>query len=394
MDPALQASQGALLFPRFSGLRASNQSTFPLVLKNFLSQCGLKERQDCKSTMETSPSRRQFLNSTKSLGLGLGSAPLWTGMNLASAEEKEKPSTMNTMNTGLVSDLRYLEHTQGGTHPESPARLKAIHEKIKEAGLDKKLVPIKPTVDPLPFIKMIHSEEHLAVAGKQAHDDAICRLSVSGALSAVDAVCGGKLRNAFCAIRPPGHHAANNGEYGFCFYNNVAVAARYAQEKHKLKKILIVDWDYHHGDGTEWAFYDDPSVLLFSTHALYAFPGTGAAEKTGKGKGEGFNSNVPLPRGADDEAVLGAFKEKLLPAAEKFQPDLVLISAGFDSRHDDLLGDFKFTDKGFAQLTKLVMEIAGKHCGSRVVSLLEGGYIVQGLTLGVEAHLQALLGKG
>lgn len=229
------------------------------------------------------------------------------------------------------------------------------------------------------------------MAARQAHDDAICRLAVSGALSAVDSVCSGQVRNAFCAIRPPGHHAANNGEFGFCFYNNVAIAARYAQKRHKLNKILIVDWDYHHGDGTEWAFYDDPSVLVFSTHALYAFPGSGAADKTGAGEGKGFNINVPLPRGANDEAIIRAFEERLLPAAERFQPDLILISAGFDARKDDLLGDFNITDEGFARLTKMVMAIADQHAGSRLVSILEGGYNTEGLALAVEAHLNVLM---
>ena len=237
----------------------------------------------------------------------------------------------------------------------------------------------------------MHSAEHIARAAEQAHDDAICRLAVSGALSAIDAVCAKKVRNAFCAIRPPGHHAANNGEFGFCFYNNVAVAARYAQKKHKLNKILIVDWDYHHGDGTEWAFYNDPSVLVFSTHALYAFPRSGAAEKTGDGKGKGFNINVPLPREADDKAVIQAFENKLLPAVKSFKPELVLISAGFDARHDDPLGDFYFTDKGFASLTRMVMRIAAEHSESRLVSLLEGGYNLNGLALAVEAHLRELM---
>jgi acetoin utilization deacetylase AcuC-like enzyme len=254
-------------------------------------------------------------------------------------------------------------------------------------------MPISPKVNPLPYIKMVHSEEHIRTAAKQAHDDKICQLSVSGALSAVDAVCEKKVKNAFCAIRPPGHHAANNGEFGFCFYNNIAVAARYAQKKHGIKKILIVDWDYHHGDGTEWAFYDDPTVLVFSTHALYAFPRSGYAKKTGKGKGKGFNINSPLPRGADDKTVMKAFTEKLVPAAEKFKPDLVLISAGFDARHDDTLGDFQFTDKGFAALTKVTLEIAEKFSDSRVISLLEGGYNVEGLALAVEAHVNVLRGE-
>ena len=322
----------------------------------------------------SSSTRRRFLNTTKHLGVGLCTPPLWSGVDRATADPDEKKETIpakNPMQTGLVSDARYLQHKQSKSHPESPERLKAIHAQLEKSGVDKQLTPITPSVDPQAYIRMVHSDQHIQVAAKQAHDDAICRLAVSGALSAVDAVLAGKVKNAFCAIRPPGHHAANNGEFGFCFYNNIAVTARYAQKKHKLEKILIVDWDYHHGDGTEWAFYDDPSVLVFSTHALYAFPRSGFAEKTGKGKGKGFNINAPLPRGADDKAVMKAFTEQLLPAAEKFKPDLVLISAGFDARHDDLLGDFNFTDKGFAQLTKLVMDIAKKHCNSRVVSYLK-----------------------
>lgn len=332
--------------------------------------------------MDLTP-RRSFLTKMNQAALGLSLSP----QLIADAMNKQYSST------GLVSDDRYLEHTQGGGHPESPERLRAIHRRLKASGLDKVLVPIAATVEPLPYIRMIHSDAHIERAGRQAHDDSICRLAVSGSLSAVDAVCSGKVKNAFCAIRPPGHHAANNGEFGFCFYNNVAVAARYAQEKHGLKKVLVVDWDYHHGDGTEWAFYEDPSVLFFSTHALYSFPGTGAAGKTGRGAGEGFNINVPLPRGATDGQIIRAFKDKLLPAAEKFEPDLILISAGFDARQDDRLGDFNITDEGFAELTKLVMATADKHANARIVSLLEGGYNTEGLALAVEAHLRVLMGS-
>lgn len=294
--------------------------------------------------------------------------------------------------TGLVSDARYLRHTQGVRHPESPERLRAIHRQLESSGLDTALVPIAPSIDPLPYIPMVHSDAHIEQVVRQAHDESICRLAVSGALSAVDAVCRGKVKNAFCALRPPGHHAANKGEFGFCFYNNIAIAARYAQQEHKLGKVLIVDWDYHHGDGTEWAFYEDPSVLTFSTHALYAFPGSGAADKTGRGAGEGFNINVPLPRRAGDQDILRAFSEHLLPAAERFQPDLVLISAGFDAREDDPLGDFEITDAGFARLTEMVMSLAAKHAGARVVSILEGGYNTKGLALAVESHLRVLCG--
>ncbi len=337
-------------------------------------------------------SRRRFMATAQAAACGLGASTLLGRRGIAAAAEV-MDSKVQPRATGLVYDQRYLEHTQGGGHPESAERLRAIQRRLAESRLDQVVTRLRPTVDPAKFIPLIHSAEHIELAGRQAHDDAICRLAVSGALTAVDAVCSGQVRNAFAAIRPPGHHAANNGEFGFCFYNNVAIAARYAQQVHGLKKVLIVDWDYHHGDGTEWAFYDDPSVLVFSTHALYAFPGTGSVDRIGTGAGEGFNINVPLPRAADDKAIIDAFNQKLMPAAERFEPDLVLISAGFDARKDDPLGDFKITDEGFAELTKLVMSIAARYSDSRLVSVLEGGYNVLGLAAAVEVHLRVLLGS-
>jgi acetoin utilization deacetylase AcuC-like enzyme len=224
-----------------------------------------------------------------------------------------------------------------------------------------------------------------------ARQSSICFLAVSGALTAVDLVCRNQLRNAFCAIRPPGHHAKNSGLYGFCFFNNVAIAARYAQIKYRLRNILIVDWDYHHGNGTEWAFYNDPSILFFSTHRLNAFPYTGFAERRGKGRGYGYNINVPLLKGADDRDILNAFDRELLPAVERFKPELVLISAGFDSRENDPLGDFVVTDDGFARLTALTKSIANQYADSRIISLLEGGYNPEGLAMAVESHIAELL---
>jgi acetoin utilization deacetylase AcuC-like enzyme len=337
------------------------------------------------------------LNTTSWTVLGLCASSFLTSLSCVLANEgkntkKKAEKRAGSTTTGLVIDDRYLRHTLGKGHPESPERLKAIIRRLKSSGLDKAARSIAPSVDPILYIRTVHPESHINRVAKQAHDESICRLAVSGALAAVDAVCTGEVSNAFCAVRPPGHHASDRGEHGFCFYNNVAIAARYAQKKHKLDRILIVDWDYHHGNGTEWAFYDDPTVLFFSTHALYAFPGTGAADKTGKGEGKGFNINVPLPRGADDKEILNAFTERLVPAANKFRPDLVLISAGFDSRKDDLLGDFAVTDAGFAELTKLVMSIAANYSRSRVVSILEGGYNTEGLALGVESHVKTLLG--
>jgi acetoin utilization deacetylase AcuC-like enzyme len=340
-------------------------------------------------------SRRRFLSTASRMALGLWTTPFFTSLSYSASQGKKDTKTVKQTGlatTGFVSDDRYLGHTLEEGHPESPERLKAILQRLKSSWLNKAVTPIAPSIDPISFIRTVHPESHINLIAEQAHDESICRLAVSGVLAAVDAVCTGKVSNAFCAVRPPGHHASYRGEYGFCFYNNVAIAARYAQKNYKLARILIVDWDYHHGDGTEWAFYDDPTVLFFSTHALYAFPGTGAAKKTGKGEGKGFNINVPLPRGADDEAILRAFRSQLVPAANAFRPDLVLISAGFDARKDDLLGDFAITDAGFAELTKLVMSIAEDHCNSRIVSILEGGYNTKGLALAVESHIETLLG--
>ena len=342
-------------------------------------------------------SRRDFLNTTSWAALSLCAGSLRTNLSCVlpsgrkDTKEKAEKSAGSTT-TGLVIDDRYLRHTMGMGHPESPERLKAILRRLKSSGMDKAARSIAPSVDPISYIRTVHPESHINRIAEQSHDELICRLAVSGALAAVDAVCTGEVTNAFCAVRPPGHHASHTGEYGFCFYNNVAIAARYAQMKHKLSRILIVDWDYHHGNGTEWAFYDDPTVLFFSTHALYAFPGTGSADRTGEGKGKGFNINVPLPHGANDKMILNAFKEKLVPAANTFRPDLVLISAGFDSRKDDLLGDFAVTDAGFVELTKLVMSIAATYSCSRVVSILEGGYNTEGLALAVESHVRTLIG--
>ena len=177
---------------------------------------------------------------------------------------------------------------------------------------------------------------------------------------------------------------------GFCIFNNVAIAARYIQKHHKLAKVLIVDWDVHHGNGTQAAFYDDPTVFYFSTHQSPFYPGTGNANEKGVGKGQGFTLNVPLPAGSGDADYLKAFKEKLKPAADAFQPDFVLISAGFDAAQDDLLGQMKVTPEGYAELTRIVKGIAERYSKGRLVSILEGGYNLHSLAASVEAHIRAL----
>jgi acetoin utilization deacetylase AcuC-like enzyme len=209
-------------------------------------------------------------------------------------------------------------------------------------------------------------------------------------MSAVDLVLRGEAANVFCIVRPPGHHATANRGMGFCLFNNVAIAARYAQKMYGCERVLIADWDVHHGNGTQDIFYQDPSVFFFSTHQSPWYPGTGDADEIGEGRGEGSTMNLPLPAGSGRAEVLGGLRERLLPAMKTFRPDLVLISAGFDSRAGDPLGHFRLSDGDFSDLTLVLREIADDSAGGRVISVLEGGYSLEGLTKAVAAHVEAL----
>ncbi|KPK82957.1 MAG: histone deacetylase [Phycisphaerae bacterium SM23_33] len=301
----------------------------------------------------------------------------------------------------------YLEHKTPGSHPESPQRLSAIVQGLEESGLLGQLVKLTPREAPPQWLTTIHAPEYVARVqticrrgdsyldspdtpiSASSYDVAV--KAVGGVLSAVDAVVAGKVRNAFCAVRPPGHHALRDRAMGFCIFNNVAIAARYAQKQHGLGKVLIVDWDVHHGNGTQAAFYDDPTVFYFSVHRQPPFyPGTGKAAEKGQGKGEGLCLNVPLPAGSTDADYRKVFQEKLRPAALAFQPDFVLISAGFDAHADDPLGEMKLSARAFADLTRIVKAIADECCQGRLVSVLEGGYTPAGLARSVEAHVAAL----
>jgi acetoin utilization deacetylase AcuC-like enzyme len=210
-------------------------------------------------------------------------------------------------------------------------------------------------------------------------------------MTAVDAIMEGQVDQAFCAVRPPGHHAEAARAMGFCLFNNVAVAARYIQERHGIQRVLIVDWDVHHGNGTQHSFDDDPSVLYFSTHQYPHYPGTGAATERGNGKGEGLTINVPMSGGQGDEEFREVFEKVLVPAADSFNPGFVLISAGFDAHRDDPLAGLGLTEDGFASLTQIVAGIALRHASGRVVSCLEGGYNLRALSASVDRHVQALL---
>ena len=306
--------------------------------------------------------------------------------------------------TGYVFHEEYLRHTISFGHPESPNRLKAVKKRMHETGLEKEIFPINPLDDKntvLNALSMIHSQEHMDSVLEHKPTGDIAFLATAGVLGAVKEVMEGTISNAFCAVRPPGHHAHNSGVHcdgknqgeGFCFFNNIAVAARFAQKEYACKSVLILDWDYHHGNGTEWAFYSDPSVFFFSTHILFGYPGTGYPNKTGSQSGTGYNLNVALDPYSNDSDIITAWEKKLIPVLDKvnFKPDLILISAGFDSREGDPLGNFCITDNGFSELTKIAMELAQTHCSGKLVSVLEGGYKPEGLAKGVTAHISTLL---
>lgn len=309
--------------------------------------------------------------------------------------------------TGFVYDDVYLKHNTGAGHPERSERLTAIVSKLKSDGLLASLVPLRPSAASLDWITTIHAPGYVERVKKDCRDDTgyvdtpdapasnrsydVALMAAGGVLAAVDAVMKGEVRNAFCAVRPPGHHALKNRALGFCLFNNVAIAARYIQKKYGLAKVLIVDWDVHHGNGTQAAFYEDPTVFYFSVHLSPFYPNTGHADEKGEGQGTGFTLNVPLSAGCGDADYKKAFEEKLKPAADAFKPDFVLISAGFDAAQGDLLGRMKVTPEGYAALTRIVRDIAEKHCGGRLVSTLEGGYNLDALAASVEAHLRVLM---
>jgi acetoin utilization deacetylase AcuC-like enzyme len=331
-----------------------------------------------------------------------------------SAQVSQTSAATRSSQTGLVFDAIYLRHLAGNTgHPERPERLTAIMNGLEKAGLLKSLYRIAPRRATDEELALVHSPAYLALVQRELSNlqglhelstgDTLtspdsfeaAHYAAGGVLNAVDAVMANQVRNAFCAVRPPGHHASRDRGMGFCIYNNVAIAARYLQKVHKIHRVLIVDWDYHHGNGTQDTFNEDGSVFYFSTHDYRygVYPGTGSAAETGRGAGSGKILNVPLPPGASDADILRAFETKLVPAARKFKPEFILISAGFDSMRRDLLGQFDVTPEGFAAITRVVVGLADELCQGRVVSVLEGGYRLDGLAESATAHVKALQEK-
>ncbi len=309
--------------------------------------------------------------------------------------------------TGLAADPLVTRHDTGPGHPEQSARFHAALNRLEAAGLVSEMVRLEPRSAANDELALVHSREYIELVEREvaqnrrqlstgdttigAHSSEAARLAAGASFSAVDAVFAGRVTNAFCIVRPPGHHASSARGMGFCLFNTVALAARYAQRQHKAERVAIVDWDVHHGNGTQDIFYEDGSVLFFSTHQSPWYPGTGAASERGAGPGEGITINCPLPAGSGRAEIFQAFERSLLPRIHEFRPDLLLISAGFDSRMDDPLGQFLLTDDDFADLTTMMMDVAARHCAGRLVSVLEGGYNLEGLGKASEAHVRALL---
>ena len=306
----------------------------------------------------------------------------------------------------LLFDEAMLAHDPGPTHPEQPGRLGAVHDLLQKSP-----VPGARWSAPKPAthqtIERVHTAAYInrieSVRGQSAALDIdtivspgsvqAVYLGVGAAIDAVSAVANGDAQRGFALIRPPGHHAERDRAMGFCLFNNIAIAAAHAQSELGCGRVLIVDWDVHHGNGTQQAFYGEPNILFFSTHQHPLYPGTGAAHEIGSGDGAGYTINAPIPPGFGDADYAAIFQQLLVPIADSFAPDLVLVSAGFDAHRDDPIGSMAVTEAGFAFLCAIVRDIADRHANGRLALILEGGYDVAALASSVRACIEVLAGS-
>ena len=310
--------------------------------------------------------------------------------------------------TGIVKDNRYLDHVPDSYHPESQERLQVVYKMLQEADLREKLAEIHPRMAMDEELELIHTRKYIelvaSTAGREytlldpdtyacAQSYATAKLAAGGAMAAVEKVLKGDLNNAFALIRPPGHHAESNRAMGFCLFNNVAIAAAYAIKAHNVKRALIIDWDLHHGNGTQHSFYERADVLYFSTHQFPYYPGTGNINEIGNGAGKGFTVNVPLPTGPGDAEYMQVFEEILEPITLEYKPEIIFVSAGFDIYFQDPLGGMQVTPAGFANLAKIVLEMAEETCDGKVVFVLEGGYHLHGLRDSIREVLKTMRGE-
>ena len=312
------------------------------------------------------------------------------------------------MRTALIYHPIYLQHDTGPHHPEGAYRLQAIIRKLQKTGLYSKLDVVEPDSASLEEISLVHPKDYILSiketceggGGSLDPDTVVSKDSFEAALYAagavlkgIDIICDAPARadNAFCLVRPPGHHARKSQAMGFCLFNNVAIGARYIQKKYKLSRILIIDWDAHHGNGTEEIFYEDDSIFYISLHQYPHYPGTGSRESTGANRGKGYNLNIPMEAGSGDVEYTKVFYEKIVPAIDNFKPEFILISAGFDGHNNDPLSSLTLTEKCFYEMTGILREQARLYSQNRILSVLEGGYNSLSLANSVSSHLEALI---
>ncbi len=325
----------------------------------------------------------------------------------------------NTMTTALIYDPIFLEHLTPRQHPERPQRVEAAYKVLEALGWLERdgLVQLRPrdaTEDELgavherAYIRQVRdackevAEEELH-GGRSTHFFATdtyvsaksyeAAIKAAGApLTAIDAIMAGEIDNAYCLVRPPGHHALPEAAMGFCLFNNVAVAARYALDRYKLERVMIIDYDVHHGNGTQEIFYSDPRVLYFSTHQSPFYPGTGMSDERGEGEGLGMTINVPLPASTGYETYESIFRQVMAPAADRFGPQLILVSAGFDAHWNDPIGQMNLSTVAFAHLNGIIIDLAKQLCNGRLVMVQEGGYDLDAMGACVATCINWLLG--
>ena len=311
------------------------------------------------------------------------------------------------MKTAFLYDDVFLEHETGEGHPERAERLRTMLRRLESGGYLERLVRIPVRAAEDRHLELIHSRDYIERVRRGVEsgdeyfdsvDNTVCARTYHVALSAVggclnmcDEVMSGRVTNGFCAVRPPGHHAENRKAGGFCFFNNVAIAARYVQSEYGIARVAIVDWDVHHGNGTQDAFQDDDSVYYISLHQYPYYPGTGAETDIGFGQGMGYTLNIPVKAGSGNGYYLQAFNERIMPELERFRPQVVFVSAGFDAHRDDPLSSINLTGDMYYRFTKMLKEIARRHSDDRLVAFLEGGYNVEVCAEGAEQVIRALL---
>jgi len=308
--------------------------------------------------------------------------------------------------TAFLTHPIFRKHQTGWNHPDQRRRLAAITDRLKRSGLWEQLSHPAPQPATLAQITAVHDPvyverlrlsceagglfepDEVTVGSPGTYDAAV--MSAGAVITAVEEVMTGASSNAFCAVRPPGHHAESNRAMGFCLLNNAAITARHLQDRHGIKRVAIVDFDAHHGNGTQEIFYEDGSVLYASTHQWPLFPGTGSREEIGRNSGEGVTLNYPMAAGSALPDFEAAFEDSILPALDRFKPEFLIISAGFDAHRDDPLTDLGLQSADFGTLTVMLTDIADHHCSGRIVSFLEGGYDLHALSSSALAHLTAL----